>query len=57
MMYSGGVIVCLLFFLMARKSNMMSNSVNSFDTHKQLTRGDVRRSEKLLLVTLKWSKN
>jgi len=44
------------FYLLARKSNLVPDSVKKFNPGKQLTRGDVEVTEKALLVTLKWSK-
>ena len=44
-----------MFFLMARKSIMMSNTIYSFDKRKQLTRGNVIMSESALFC-LKWLK-
>lgn len=46
----------LMFFLMARKSNMVPTSVKTFDANKQLTRGDLTIENDLLLVNFKWSK-
>ncbi|XP_021350861.1 uncharacterized protein LOC110460989 [Mizuhopecten yessoensis] len=44
------------FFLLVRKSNLVSDSVRSFDPRKQLLRRDILADENLLLVVLKWSK-
>ena len=44
------------FFLMARKSNLVPDSVKKFDSKRHLCRGDVTDSENLVLVSLKWSK-
>lgn len=44
------------FFLMARKSNLVPDSVVKFDPCKQLTRGHVSCTPNVLLVTLNWSK-
>ena len=44
------------FFLMARKSNFVPNSAATFDSNKQLTRGDVVEKDDMLLVDFKWSK-
>ena len=46
----------LMFFLMARKSNMIPNSISEFDPKKQLTRGDIIIQDDMLLVHIKWSK-
>ena len=46
----------LMLFLMARKSNMMPNSVKNFDPTKQLLREDVIIENQMLLVNIKWSK-
>ena len=34
-------LILLVFFLMARKSNMVPNAANQFDAKKQLIRGDI----------------
>lgn len=44
------------FFLMARKSNLVPDSVAKFDPKKQLVRGDIQITKKEALVTLSWSK-
>ena len=44
------------FFLMARKSNLVPDSVKKFDESKHLCVADVVVSQNLLLVSLKWSK-
>ena len=44
------------FFLMARKSNLVPDTISKFDTFRHLCRGDVRLSDNLMLVSLKWSK-
>ena len=46
----------IMFFLMARKSNMVPLSANDFDPVKHLLRQDVMVSDNLLVVSLKWSK-
>lgn len=46
----------LAFFLLARKSNLVPDSVTKFDGSKQLTRGDFKITPDSLNVTLKWSK-
>ena len=51
--------LCLLmFFLMARKSNMIPTSVNKFDPTKQLhvRQNDIIVQDDLLIVNIKWSK-
>ena len=49
--------LCLfMFFLMARKSNMVPNSVEDFDPSKQLIRQDVKVFQDVLVVLIKWSK-
>lgn len=45
-----------MFFLMARKSNMMPLSQSSFDANCQLLRRDVCLLDNCLMVHLKWSK-
>ena len=44
------------FFLMARKSNLVPDTVSKFDSSKHLCRRDVLSSDNLILVSLKWSK-
>ena len=46
----------IAFFLLARKSNLVPDSVASFDPKKQLSRGDMVVTDEALVVTLKWSK-
>ena len=46
----------LMFFSMARKSNMFPNSLREFDADKQLLRRDVTVQDDLLFVNIKWSK-
>jgi len=46
----------IAFFLLARKSNLVQDTVVKFDAYKQLTRGDIKVTKDALLVTLKWSK-
>ena len=41
---------------MARKSNMVPNSVEDFDPSKQLIRQDVKVFQDVLVVLIKWSK-
>ena len=46
----------IAFYSLARKSNLVPDSVTKFNPLKQLTRGDLEVTSKALLVTLKWSK-
>ena len=46
----------MTFFMFMRKSNMVPVSLESFDPKKQLTRGDVREKDGVLLIHGKWSK-
>ena len=46
----------IAFYLLARKSNLVPDSVTKFNPLKQLTRGDLEVTDKALMVTLKWSK-
>ena len=48
--------ILLMFFLMARKSNLLPNSVNGFDSQKQLIRQDIEVLDDMLIVNIKWSK-
>ena len=49
--------LCLLmFFLMARKSSMIPNSVGKFDPKKQLTQEEINLQDDYLIVNIKWSK-
>lgn len=48
--------ILLMFFLMARKSNLLPNSVNAFDSQKQLIRQDIEVLDDMLIVNIKWSK-
>ena len=41
---------------MARKSNLLPNSVHSFDSSKQLIRHDIQVTDDMLIVNIKWSK-
>ena len=49
-------LVLFAFFLMARKSNLVPDTVSRFSPGKQLCRNDVRNLDGYLLVTIKWSK-
>lgn len=49
-------VFLFMFFLMARKSNMVPVSLADFDPHKQLLRQDVKVLKGALLVFIKWSK-
>lgn len=44
------------FYLMARKSNLVPDTVKKFNPKKQLVRSDIQVDEDVLLVTLAWSK-
>ena len=44
------------FFMMARKSNLVPDSISKFDKGKHLCCSDVLLSDNLVLVSLKWSK-
>ena len=44
------------FFGMLRKSNLMPDTVESFDPLKQLTRGHIAFKEKIALLRVTWSK-
>jgi len=46
----------IAFYLLARKSNLVPDSVAKFNPAKQLTRGDLELTDDAILVTLKWSK-
>ena len=46
----------LAFLLMARKSNLVPDSEDTFDPKKQLTRNDITFNDRALLVNIKWSK-
>ena len=46
----------LAFYLLARKSNLVPDTVAKFDRKKQLTRQDIVITDDGLMVTLKWSK-
>ena len=48
--------ILFMFFLMARKSNMVPVSVSDFDPDKQLLRQDIVISKGVLVVLIKWSK-
>lgn len=45
-----------MFFLMARKSNMVPVSKVDFDPNKQLLRQDIKVFENMLVILIKWSK-
>lgn len=44
------------FYLFLRKSNLVPDSVSSFDPQKQLTRADIQMGKNIILVIIKWSK-
>ena len=48
-------LLLLIFFLMARSSNMTPNSISEFDPKTQLTRGDIIIQDDMLIVNIKWS--
>ena len=41
---------------MLRKSNVIPESIKSFDSHKQLVRQDIQILDNMLIVNIKWSK-
>ena len=45
-----------VFFLMSRKSNLVPDSINSFDEKKQLTRRRVFVNEDIAIVVFEWTK-
>lgn len=49
-------LMLLMFFLMARKSNLIPNSIKTFDSRKQLIRRDIQLTDNMLIVNIKWSK-
>ena len=51
-----GVFVLFAFFLMSRKSNLVPDSVHSFDAKKQLTRGKVVINKGVAIVAFEWTK-
>ena len=42
-----------MFFLMARTSNMIPSSIKNFDYKKQLTRGDIKVKNDVLITNFK----
>lgn len=44
------------FFLMLRKSNLVPDSMKSFDETKNLQRKDILMNKRMLIVLIKWSK-
>jgi len=46
----------MAFYLLARKSNLVPDTVAKFDQRKQLTREDIEVTDEGLMITLKWSK-
>lgn len=44
------------FYLFLRKSNLVPEGKNSFDSQKQLIRADLQIGENMILVVIKWSK-
>jgi hypothetical protein len=51
-----GVFLLFAFFLMSRKSNLVPDSVHSFDDKKQLTRGKVFINKGVAIVAFEWTK-
>ena len=49
-------LILLMFFLMAKKSNLVPDSISSFDNSKQLIVRDIQCTDNMLIVTIKWSK-
>ena len=49
-------IILMMFFMMARKSNLLPKSIRSFDPSKQLLRQDIQILDDMLIVHFKWSK-
>ena len=45
-----------VFFLMARKSNLVPDSVHKFDSSKQLTREKIVLNGDIVIVKFEWSK-
>ena len=41
---------------MLRKSNVILESIKSFDSHKQLVRQDIQIHDNMLIVNIKWTK-
>lgn len=50
------LFICM-FMSLLRQSNFMPQTVASFDTSRNLTRGDVRLCEDGLHISIKWEKN
>ena len=50
-------VFLFMFFLIARKSDMVPNLGADIDLHKQLLRQDIQVFSNLLVVFIKWSKN
>ena len=55
-----GVYFCLPFFVMplvmARKSNLVPNSISTFDPRKHLTRSKIVLEDDIAIVIFEWSK-
>ena len=49
-------LILLMFFLMLRKSNVIPETIDSFDSQKQLVRQDIQILDDMLIVNMKWSK-
>ena len=50
-------ILVVGFFAMLRKSNLVSDSIDSFDPLKQLTRGHIEFREQIATLHVTWAKN
>ena len=50
------LLFLFMFFLMARKSNMVPNFYADFDPAKQLLRQDVRKLPNMIVILIKWLK-
>ena len=49
-------LLLMFFFPMLRKSNVMPESIKSFDFRKQLVRKDIQILDNMFVVNMKWSK-
>ena len=49
-------LALIAFFTMARKSNLVPDSIHKFDPSKQLMRRDIIADDECLLISYKWSK-
>ena len=50
------VFLLFAFFLISRKSNLVRDSVHSFDAKKQLTRSKIFINKGVAIVALEWTK-